>query len=352
MRFPRIMLERRLTAPRYWKFLTPLLAVAVTFVIISVFILASKANVASAYGSLFSGFFGSSFAISEMLVRATPLIFMGTAGVIAFRTGFWNIGLEGQFYAGALLATWAAYSFGWLGSIALSLVILFGFLGGMLCALVPAVLKIKLGVSEVLVTLMMNYVIQYIVNYVLFGPWLDPIEHWPVSPPIPLSTYFPKIGFYRLHLGFFIAIACALLAYIFINHTTLGFELKSVGESLEASRAAGINTKSCILVAALLSGGIAGISGANEVAGIHYRMRLNLSPGYGWTGIAVSWLARLDPLGVLLTAVFFGGLINGGTAVQQTVDIPSSIIDVMQALIIISVLAFELLSNYKIRIRW
>ena len=309
-----------------------------------------------AYGSMLSGSIGSfkeigaSFAsgdmqmisdalypLSESLVAATPYILSGLAVAIAFRCGIFNIGTEGQIILGALFATIAGYGVKGLPAfIHIPLVMLAGALGGALWAFIPAILKTKFKANEVINTIMLNYVAFRLSEYLLNGPIRRPDQTEPFSPYIEVSARLPRFFLYpnRLHLGIIIAIAIAVFLWWFLFKTTIGLEIRLVGQNKNSAKYAGININKSYLIAFCLSGALAGLAGANEIAGVNYYLSGTISPGYGFDAISLSILGNNHPLGVILTALLFGTLRNGGTRMQNLAQVPVEIITVVQSLVI------------------
>lgn len=328
-----------------------LLAIVVALSISAVLIISAGPNVAKAFVGLFTGAFGSWKAILETLVKSTPLILTGLAVTIAFRGKIMNIGAEGQFWAGAMFGYWASAYFPTMQPVLHFFFIIFmGFFGGAIWGLIPGLLKGLFKVDETIVTVMMNYIIMYVLSFLLSGIWQAPKEYYYISAPIPESSFFPLIiPNTRLHFGFFIAILATFVVYWLLQKTRLGYEIRTIGSNPIAARFKGINVSRVIIITMLISGGIAGLAGVGEVVGLHHRLRMDISGGYGYTGIIVALLARLNPFGVILAATFMGGLINGSNRMQIFSNVPTALVYAMQAIVLISLLAFQVLANYRIR---
>lgn len=337
--------------PWWVQALLPVLAVLITFVLTSALILLVGVNPLEAYYYFLVEPLSNRVSLIEVLVKATPLLLTGAAVTWAFTGGFWNIGAEGQLYAGAVAATFVGLQVGalppWLG---IPLVILAGFAAGMLWVLAPALMKTKLGIDEVVTTLLLNPVALFIVSWLLNGPWRNPVSQWPQSPDIAAAAIFPKLlPRARLHLGFLLGIIVLLIIWYIFRQTALGTRMKAVGLEAEAARFAGIRVQRTMLISALVSGGIAGLAGVSEVAGIHYHLIDALSPGYGYTGILVATLGMLNPLGVSVAALFIGLIDTGGQTVSRALGVPSYLGDVIQATLLLVTLAVLLLRNYRVR---
>lgn len=292
----------------------------------------------TALGALWRGAFGSWYAItSATLVRSVPLIVIGLGIAIAFRAGVFNIGAEGQFYAGAIAATAVALSLGrWSPVIAIPLVWGAGVVAGTLWVLGPVILRVRFGVLEVISTLLLNFVAEALVSWMVQGPLMEAGRVYPQSDPIPASTRLPLLPGSRLHLGFGVALALALAAWVVFTRTVWGFRLRAVGEGPRAAEVTGRIRVPGVMAAALLwSGALAGLAGAIEITGVTYALFQNLSPGYGFSAIAVALLARLNPLGVVAAGLVFGALEAGASGMQREAGVPSVAVYVVQAVIII-----------------
>jgi len=332
--------------------LAPIAAIIVAFIICSGLIMWTGESVFEAYGYLFKGGFGSRFAISETLNRATPLIFTGLAAAVAFRAKFWNIGAEGQLYFGALAATILGAGVITLPSILMiPFLFLAGAIAGGLALIGPVFLKTTLKVDEVVTTLLLNFVILLFVNYLLEGPLKDPMSMgWPQAAAIidegVLPALLPRT---RLHVGFLVALSSAVMIWALMRYTIWGYEIRAVGANATAARFAGISINRTVMLVAMLSGGLAGMAGITETAGTKGYLTLDLSPGFGYTGIAVAMLANLHPIGVILSAIFLAGIYVGSDSMSRAVNIPTYIADVMVALSVLSVLVSLMFVQYRVR---
>ena len=315
----------------------------------AVLILAVGADPVAAYLSLFRGAFGGLQNLSEVLVKATPLIFTGLSVMIAFRASYWNIGAEGQLAFGAIVATLVGLALsGGPAPLTLTAEAAAGLLAGAAWGLVPGALKVKFRANEILTTMMMNFIALLLLSYLVHYPLRDPTAWLPVSPMLSDQAVLPiLLPRTRLHAGFALALACSVLSYVVLAHTALGFEIRAVGAGPEASRAKGIRIGRVIVLTSLLSGGLAGLGGMCEVAGIHYRLKEGISMGYGYTGILVALLGRLHPAGVVLVSVLFSALIIGSESMQRFAGIPVWLTYVVQALIVMCSIAFEALARRR-----
>ncbi|MGR6836422.1 ABC transporter permease [Syntrophomonas erecta] len=347
----KIRLVRRQHDSLSAKVMVPVLSVLLALAFGWVFLALSGLDAGETYFRMFKGAFGSSYAISETIVKAIPLMLAGLAVSLAFRMKLWNIGAEGQLYMGAFAASGVALALGDLSSpLLLGLMLLAGFIGGALWGFIPGVLRAYWQVNETITSLMLNYVAISWVNYLVFGPWKDPQSMgFPLTPRFTPAAYLPTLGHSRVHMGLVLAIIIALLFYLVLQYTRWGYELKVSGESQAAARYAGMNVARNIVMVMLISGGIAGITGMIEVSGITHRLQQGFSPGYGYTGIIVAWLARLNPFAIILVAFLFGALLVGGFGVQ-TFGIPFSTVQILQGAVLFFLLAGEIFMKYRLAV--
>ena len=329
---------RRSLRPTRWS--TPgvaVAAVAITFALTAVPILLAGANPFAAYYEFLVSPLTSDFTRLEVLVGATPILFTGCAVAIAFKAGYWNIGAEGQLLLGAIAAAGIGQVVGDLPPIAaLTLMIAGGALAGAAWALLPALLRVRFDIDEVVTTLLLNPVALLLVTGMLNGPWRDPVSGFPESPRIAAVAELPHlIERSRLHLGFLIALVVIGIAWYVLARTPAGLRLRATGLSPHGSRFAGVNVTRVLLGAALVSGAVAGIGGVSEVAGIQFRLTGGLSPGFGYTGIVVAMLGGLWMPGVILAAVFLGDLAVGASSAGRALGIPSQLGAVVQGTLLL-----------------
>jgi ABC-type uncharacterized transport system permease subunit len=349
-----VRLERRANLPLARRIVLLALAVALGALAGGVLVQASGYSALKAMGAIVDGSFGGSYPISQTLAAAIPLATIALGTAVAFRVQLWNIGGEGQFYMGAFGATGMELiggPAGWPAIVLLPAMLVAAFAAGAAWALVPAYLRAWHGVNEIITTLMLNYVAVLWVNYLVYGPWKDPAgRNFPYTPRFPDSATFARMGDGQLHTGLFVPIVAALVIAFVLARTRWGYELRVVGENAEAARYAGINVRSTMLTAMLVRGGMAGVAGMVQVAGIVHLLGGQLSANYGYTAIIVAWLAQLQPLAVLVVAVLFGALVNGGYAVSQE-GIPQALGAVLQGMILFFVLGIgDVFSRYRLRV--
>jgi simple sugar transport system permease protein len=309
-------------------------------------------NAASALSALWLGGFGTvEGLVSATLPRAVPLILIGLGQGLAFRGGALNIGAEGQFYSGAAMATWIGLSLGgWPRLIAVPLILLAGVGAGLMYGLVPVWLRLRFGVLEVISTLLLNFVAEGVVSYLVQGPLMEPRHIYPQSDLIPMVARLPLLPGTRLHLGMAVALTLAIGIWVFERRTRPGFMLHAAGLNPAAAWIMGrIDTRRVFALALLASAALAGLAGAAEISGSTYALFQNLSPGYGFTGIAVALLARLHPLGIVASGLLFAGLEAGAGAMQRDAGVPAVIVSVVEAAIILTVLLGDAAARRRLR---
>jgi general nucleoside transport system permease protein len=328
-----------------------LIALLIAFGVSAILIASAGVNVGEAMQALVRGSLGSRSAIAETIVQATPLILTGLAVTVAFRARLWNIGAEGQFFAGAMAAFYVASTF---GNLPRAPMILFIFLGALIAGgiwgTIPALLKAKFGASEVIVTVMLNFVIQFVLSYLLGGPWQDPESAFLQTAKIPESAIFSRIFTgTRIHIGIFVAILAVFVIWFLLWKTTLGYEIRAFGINSIASNYKGISSLRTIVLAFAISGAIAALAGASEIVGLHGRLRLDISTGFGFTGIIVALLGRLHPVWVVVAALFMGALWNGSLAMQIASGVPIALAFVIRGVVLVALLAAETITQVQIR---
>ena len=349
-------LVKRNTASPTAMVLAPIGAVLFTLLISALLVLWAGAPVGQTYGLLLQGGFGSVFALSETLTRAVPLMLTGLAAAVAFKARLFNIGAEGQLYVGALAAVAIGGLHGGTGfelppALLFVLMLLAAALAGALLLLGPALMKARLGVDEVVTTLLLNFIVLLLVSLMLDGPMKDPTAMgWPQSVALvgelELSKLIPQT---RVHTGLLWACALAVGLWALMKYTVLGFDIRAVGANARAAAFAGVPVTRTVVLVAMLSGALAGLAGAIEVAGRTSYLTLDMSPGYGYSGIVIAMLAALHPLGVVAASVFVAGMLVGADSMSRAVGVPTYIADVIVAASLISVLVATLLTQYRVR---
>ncbi|MCP3445200.1 ABC transporter permease [Bradyrhizobium sp. CCGUVB14] len=346
-------LDRRAHVPVTLAVAAPFGAVLVALLLAGILIAMSGAPVLEAYLRILTSAFGSKSSITETLTRATPLILTGLAVAVAFRTRLWNIGAEGQFYSGALVAAMLGSQHGLQlpGPALIPVLMVAGAAAGALLMLAPLGLRLRFGVDEVVTTLLLNFITILTVSMMIDGPLKDPMAFgWPQSVPIVGDAFLPKlVSRSRLHIGFLIAIGLAVLIWFVQERTVFGLKTRAAGLNPAATNFAGIKVNRLLVQAACVSGGLAGLAGAIEVLGVKGYVTTDLSPGFGYTGIIVAMLASLNPIGVVVTAIFVATIFVGSDGMSRGLGVPSFIADVIVALSLLAVLVALVLTNYRIR---
>ena len=330
--------------------LMPVMAVIIALAIGALVMLIVVYDPIVAYQAMLSGALGSKNSFAETMLKTIPLLLTGLGVAIAFKGRSFNIGAEGQFYIGALVVSWLGVAGqGIPHIIMIPLLLTVAFIAGALYGAFPGYLKAKVGASEIVTTTMLNSIAIYFVSFMVQGPLQEPKHFYPESAEI-LNT--AKLGIIipgtRMHSGLIIALLAAVLCYIFLYKTVWGFQIRAVGQKNEAAEYAGINVKKTIVFTMAISGGLAGMAGAIEVMGVTWKLYQNISPGYGYTAIAVALLARENPLGVVLTATLFGALTTGSNMMARSVHVPSTLASLVQALLIFLVVGF---SVYEFKVK-
>jgi simple sugar transport system permease protein len=347
---------------RLFDSLLPVFATLAALVIGAVMLLFLKVNPIEAYKALWDGAFGSSNAFAETLVKATPLLLVALGICISFRGDVINIGGEGQMIVGAILATWIGLTFtglpGWLG---ITLAMLAGFLGGAVWGGIPGFLKAYFSVNEILSTVMMNAIAVQLMNFLLRGPMIDPSQA-ELASKIPQTARLleifrlPRLVPTRLHLGALIAVILAILVYILLWRTTLGYRIRAVGQNPHASRYAGIKVQRYVVLALLLSGAFSGLAGATQVYGVNYRMITDGSAsGFtgsaGFNGIVAALFGQLHPIWSIPASILFGALLVGANKMQRVVQVPSALVIALNGLVVVFVVSSEIWRRHRQRRR-
>lgn len=334
---------------RMYPFVSFLLTAAVVLVVSFLLILMVGSSIALSLTSFMRGVIGSWYAFSEVLVRATPLILAGLGVSVGFRTGFLNIGAEGQLYMGAIAITaLGVYAPALPAPFMILLAIVLGFLAGGLWSVIPGILKARFGLSEVINTIMLNYIAINLVGILVRTLLKDPSYPYPMSPMLPASaSLFQLLPPTRLHAGILIALATAGGIHTLMFHTSAGFRMRAVGLNKRASLCAGISVTRNIVLSSLISGGLAGVAGVCEVAGLHHRLIEGLSPSYGYLAIIVALLGGNRPLRIVFSAIGIAALQVGSMAMQRGAGVPTSIASIIMGLLVVMILARKQLFRCK-----
>lgn len=328
----------------------PLLSIIVALLICAVFILLNGMNPITVYTKMLQGAFGSSFGISETVVKAIPLLLCGLGVAVAYRIAIWNIGAEGQFLLGAIGATAITIFLPNLpGALYIPLMLIGGIAAGAIWGLFTAFPRTHFQVNELITSLMLNYVALLLLNYLVYEAWRDPAGfNFPGTPEFTPYQMLANIGGTRLHVGLIFALLAVVILGFVLKKTRWGYELKLLGANPIVAKNAGIKINKHILIVMMISGGLAGLAGAIEVSGVAGRLMYGISPGYGYTAIIVAWLAKLNPWAMILTSLFIGGLIIGGYSVQK-IGLPLSFSSMLQGAILFCLISGEMISRYRLK---
>jgi simple sugar transport system permease protein len=352
----RLVIEQRIDTPRWLAIASPFILIAASLLVGAVLLWMTGADPWYVYREMATIAFGSAYGWSDTTIKAVPLILAGLGVSIAFRMRLWNVGAEGQLMIGAFMATGVALH--WLppstpGFLMLIAMAVAGFAGGAFWGFIPGVLKARLNVNEIITTLMLTYVAVLWNNYWVYGPWSE--RGFGLTPTFPeaawlprftdLADQIPSMRGLTAHYGIFIAIILAVFLWIMIRWSKWGFQVTVIGDNPRAARYAGMNLTRNIVFVMCLSGGLAGLAGMVEVAGVVHRLQERFSPGYGFTAIIIAWLAKLNPIAIIPVSYLFAGLLVGGDAIQ-----PAGIADMLQGVILFVVVGGELLLTYRVRI--
>jgi simple sugar transport system permease protein len=345
-------LEARTDASVALKLMVSLGAAVAALLLVAIPVLFAGGSPFTAYGLIIQGAFGSMFAFSETLNRATPLILTGLAAAVAFRAKLWNIGAEGQLYIGALAAVLVGSGLLHMPpALMIPTIMIAGFIAGGLMMLIPTILKQRFGADEVVITLLLNFVVILFVQMLIEGPLKDPLAMgWPQSVPLlaeaKLAKLVPRL---RMHWGLVVGVAAAIFLWVLVRKTVLGFEIKAVGENRAAAKFAGIPVDATMLKVALISGGLAGLAGVSEVSGVKGYLSSDLSPGFGYSGIVVAMLAGLSPVGTVFAAIFVAAVFVGADSMSRATGISNYLADLVVALSLLCVLVGGFFLRFRVR---
>ena len=350
----RLVLERRAERSTVIAITSPLIAIGLTLLTMTVLFALLGKNPFAALWVYFIDPLTDSYSLQEIAVKATPLVMIAIGLSFCYLANVWNIGAEGQFLIGAVAGSWLAVKTHGTdaGPWVMPAMLVLGALGGALYALIPAICKVRFGASEILTSLMLVYVADLFLDYLVRGPWRDPKGfNFPTTADFdPVATVPLLIEGSRLHLGALIALIVVAIATVLLGRTLKGFEIRVVGAAPKAARFAGFNSNQLVIFTFMVSGALAGLAGIIEVAGPVGNLRPNISPGYGFTAIIVAFLGRLNPIGILIAGLFLALTFIGGEQAQISMKIPLDLTKVFQGILLFYVLACDSLILYRIRL--
>src|SRR6202165_4035766 len=349
-----LVLEKRAERSNTIALVSPLIAIALTIVTMSILFAILGKNPISALGVYFIDPLTDSYSLQEVAVKATPLVMIAVGLSLCYLAHVWNIGAEGQFLIGAVAGSWLAVRPNGTdaGPWVLPAMLALGALGGALYALIPAICKVRFGASEILTSLMLVYVADLVLDYLVRGPWRDPAGfNFPTTAEFdPVATVPLLLHGTRLHIGALIALAVVALASLVLGRTIMGFEIRVVGSGPKAARLGAFDSSRRVIFTFAISGALAGLAGIIEVAGPIGHLQAGISPGYGFTAIIVAFLGRLNPIGILIAGLFLALTFIGGEQAQIAMKIPLDVTKVFQGILLFYVLACDSLILYRFRL--
>lgn len=346
----RLKFEPRLDTPVWMNVIIPFAAVFFGLFAGGVLFTFLGVNPLTAYFEVLKGAFGSAYGLSEIITKTIPLALTALAGLVCYKMLIWNIGAEGQLCLGAI-ATVAAVRYFPVDNGLVMFIMMFAAaaLAGGCWGGIAGFLKARWGVNETITTLMLNYVGINVSEYFIYGPWKDPMSWgFPFTKDFHSAARLWTLSGTRIHGGIFIALAAAAVMQIMLKYSKWGYEIRVIGENPRAARYAGINITRNIMLATFIGGALGGLAGMSEIAGLHGRMNRGFSMGYGYTGILVAWLARLSPIYVPLVAFLMGILLVGGDTLQVVMGLPLASVNVLQGLILFSMIGAETVSRFRV----
>ncbi|HOV37453.1 MAG TPA: ABC transporter permease [Spirochaetales bacterium] len=335
-----------------------LIALVCGVLLIGVVFISLGVNPVFALKQIFLGSFGSLYGLKESLTKAIPLFLIAGGLCVAYKAKFWNIGAESQLLMGAVFSTWFGLNVGQSlpPSIGVPLLFLMGFLGGALWGIIPAILKVRFGISEVISTLMLNYIAAEFVTFLIVGPWKGATKHgFPYTDDLPKALILDTLPGSRIHyITLILGILLCMILFILLYRSKFGYEVRVVGESPEAARYAGIDFFKTSLLIMVISGGAAGLAGVGEVAGIHHHLGYpgNISAGYGFTAIITAWLGKLNPLLTLISGLFFAGILVGGDAIQISLRLPAATVNIFNGILLFVLIVSDYFLKHRLVIRF
>ncbi len=352
----RIKVEPRISHPPILPLTILVISLSMGFLGIGVLFAFYGINPFAAIWKIFSGSFGSLYGLSETMTKAIPLILIGAGLTLVFRAKFWNIGAEGQLLLGAIFSGYVGLNLGSLIPSFFTVPVMFmaGFIGGALWALPTVILRTKFNVNEVISTLMLNYIAAEILNFLITGPWKGKTQMgFPYTDDLPHHATLTLIPGTRIHIvTLVVALLSALILYVLVYYTKFGYELRVTGDNPHAARYAGINFMKITMTMMTISGGLAGVAGVGELAGIHHHLSYpsSISSGYGYTAIIVAWLAKLNPLMAIFSGIFFAGILVGGDAIQISLGLPSATVQIFNGILLFSLIMGDYFLTHRVRV--
>jgi len=344
----RLYLEVRQSIPAWKHILFVSLSLLVGLVICVVVLAISGVDLSSVFEEFIIMTFFDSIGLANILVQASPLVLVGLSAAIAFRVNFWNIGIEGQFFMGVVGATMIAFYNVGPADFRIYLMFVFACIFGAAWTLAPVLLKVRLGVNEVITTLLLNYIAYYFVLNQIYGPWQDPVDRFSHTEKYDVVERLPLLGWEQVHAGLFFSIAAVALIWWLLERSRFGLYARFVGANARMALAAGVPVVTVIVVSVLLSGALSGAAGYVMAAAQEFRMTPSMAAGYGFSGIVIAFLARNHPIGVLGVAFLMGGLYVAGQSIKVFYSLPAATVGLIQAIIVLSVTASDFFIRYRL----
>lgn len=343
-----LKLIKRASMPKHKIIMIRIISVLLALVTASIFMVILGHNPLKVYGSMLSGAFGSPSRLKDTITITVPLVIASLGILIAFKMKFWNIGGEGQIMMGAFAASFVALNYSHLPrGMVLLLMLVASLIGGGLYALIPALLKVRFGTNETIITLMLNYIAIKWITYLQYGPWKDPKSlGFPKIANYAKSALLPKV--FGVHIGWIIALLLCVLVYLFIQHSKKGYEITVIGESMDTARYAGIHVNRIMIMAMFMSGAICGLVGMIQASGVNRTLSVDVSAGYGFTAIITAWLSGLSTIAIVPVSLLFAAMIKGGSFIQTAYEIPQSVAEILQSMILFYVLGSEIFIRYRV----
>jgi len=346
-----IDLTPRENVPRWLGYATPIVTILLALSCGAVALLALGVNPLAAYWTMFGETLLGGFGRTQTLIKAIPLILTGLAVYLPLRAGLFNIGAEGQLVFGAIAGTWVALSVDLPGVLLLPLMFVAAGLAGAFLAGIPAWLRAKWDVNEIITSLLLTFVALQIQSYLVRGPLQDPSGNFPHTARLSAAATIPDVLF-GVHAGIVVAVAAAVAVYLLVQKTTLGFEINFVGSNSAAATQAGMSRYKIYLLVFVIGGALAGLAGISEIAGLQGRLRAGFEPGYGFTAIPIALLGRNSALNVMLAGLFFAVLFVGGSSMSVAFGVPAALVEILQALIILFLITAEFFKRYHVDIEF
>jgi ABC-type uncharacterized transport system permease subunit len=343
-------LEARTDVPTWMAYGTPVFTILAALVVSGFALLALGVSPVEAYEIMFLQTLTTQFGLTETVAKGVPLIFAGLAVYLPLKANLWNIGAEGQLFMGAVVGTWIGLNVSLPIFAQLPLMLLGAGIAGALWVAIPAWLRAKWGINEIITTLLFTFVAADLKNYVVRGPMQAPGANFPQTAQLPIAARLPKLPVVGLPSGVLIAILFVALTYLLVNHTRLGFEINFIGANDAAAEQAGMSKYKIYLFVLMTGGFFAGLAGIAEISGAQSRLRAFFAPGYGFTAIPIALLGRNGAFQVMLAALFFAVIFVGGSSIETLLSVPSAIVDIIQALIILFLITAEFFKRYTVNV--